>query len=634
MSFNFSPSGIQKLSSVEIIKALNSGIFISATIKNQLRERLSYLEKEDNRIKSNQSYFPTKLSASSPLSSSRDSWPVKISSSSDTIPAKSNSSRKIIMSDYASIIQQDTLKSEPKSKSKIELKSEQKNKPKKRQSISQTTDSQLNEWNIESLDADSLLLINPVTKNDIKITKPDAVIWGQSAVSLDKIRSAISSVKKDDTPIKKDDPPITSPPIIETEPQIIEDLQQSTKKVLNFKKIIDSTIINDMNHDHNSEKLFDNGDLVIDYIEIEKVYKLFAIDRIHMNFLNLDRQVNILNQPNLSDKKSIEYENLYLQKEIMKDCFCSYIEITKIVTIASACRISLQIMSECDGSRLINSTKMISIDKINELRLAFIAIKYPSNVLFKEYVEKIVSIKKLVKEFMSITNTVLIKITQLETIINELPELKDYLATTFDPKIECEYYIEFKRQIGGNIIPKGISSHACHPFGKTTMMAHNQEEYYGDSTKNRIHQLFEYTYRSNTSNIIFIHPPYNSDIRKMHISFTIADDIPFAKGGITIRNKPEDVHTLTSMIVNHKFTTNIPEQLPACFIEYHIDKWYKKQNSSKLSMSIDSDNDQVTTYDTSCSDAIFDQLLEEDVDGDIIRMNMRDSFRKLVYHTS
>lgn len=627
MSFNFSPSGIQKLSSVEIIKALNSGIFISATIKNQLRERLSYLEKEDTRIKSNQSYFPTKLSASSPLSQSRDYWPVKISSSSDTIPAKSNSSRKIIMSDYVSIIQQDTLKSESKSNPKIELKPELKNKPKKRQSISQTTDSQLNEWNIESLDTDSLILINPVTKNEIKITKPDAVIWGQSAVSLDKIKSAIPS-------IKKDEPPITTPTIVETKPQITEDLQQSFKKVLNFKKIIDNTIINDMNHDHNSEKLFDNGDLVIDYIEIEKVYKLFAIDRIHMNFLNLDRQVNILNQANSSAKKSFGYDNLYLQKEIMKDCSWSYIEITKIVTMVSACRILLQIMSECDGSRLINSTKMISISKINELRLAFIAIKYPLNVLFKEYVEKIVSIKKLVKEFMSITNTVVIKITQLETIINELSALKDYLADTFDPKIECEYYIEFKRQIGGNIIPKGISSYAYHPFGKITMKAHNQEEYYGDLTKTRIHQLFQYTYRSNTSNIIFIHPPYDSDIKKMHISFTITDDIPFAKGGITISNKPEDVQTLTSMIVNHKFTTNIPEQIPACFIEYHIDKWYKKQNLNKLSMSIDSDNDQVTTYDTSCSDAIFDQLLEEDVDGDIIRMNMRDSFRKLVHQTS
>lgn len=638
MAYNFSPSGIQKLNAEDITKALNSGIFITATVKKQLRDRLSYLGEEESRSKIDQAYFSTKLSSSSPtpslLSPKKDLRSIKISNSNDNIPPKNNLSRRIVMSDFANTIQQNTeIKIEPK----IEPKNKQKKREKKRESISQNSIPALNEWDISSLDPSSLMLINPA----IREIKLDAVVWGQSGASLEKIRAGKS----------KSQPIIVIPKEIEYKcvkshsvDQIaidVQDLTQSLKKVLNFKKIIDSTIINDINHDYNSNKLFDDGDLVIDYSEIEKIYKVFAIDRIHMNFLNLDRQIEILNRTDLAVKNAFHYGNIYIQKEIMRYCSYSYIEINKIIALSATCSNLLRNMSEFDKARLINSTKLVSVDRINELRLAFLAIQYSPDPIFKHFIEIIGAIKKLFKEFMSVTDTIIIKITQLENIINELSELKTYITDNFDPQIECDYYIEFKRQINGNIVPKGISSYAYHTFGNITMKQYDQEEYYGDLNETRVQYLFDQKYRSGTSNIIYICPSGDSDMKKMHISFTIADDIPFAKGGITINNTPIDVRTLTSLIVNPKFTSSVQEEIPVILVADYIDKWFKKQLPNKLSMSIDSEYDcqsfdSMATGDQDIfySDAVFDQLIDADIYNDIIRPDMRDSFRKLVYKTS
>ena len=550
MASNFNPSTIQRLSATEVTQILNSGIFLTGTIKKQLEDRLNHAE--DHRSTNGGKKFDQ----------------------TNSVPSNPISSKNISLADYITI--------SPKKKNTKKSKTMTREKPK--------------------------------TEEKIEFFP----------VRFEK-KEPHSFSSNPQLPIK-----VTA--------------DQSHKNILNFKKIIDSTIIN-TNDDKNSNQLFIDDNLVIDYREIETVYQSYAIDRIHIHYLNLSRKIDILDHAGSDIKAEFEYNKLCNQKEIMKYCCYIYMQITHLISTSDSSIIILQNMTGYNKT-IMDRTKLITVDKINDLRMIFLDLQYYSNSIFNEFAIKLGLVKKLFKNFISVPDTIHNKIGQLKNIVEKLSESETFLLNNFDPKINCDYYVEFKRQPGGNIIPKGISSYAYHTVGNITMKLYDKEKIDNYLTSTHINNLFNQKYKSDSSNIIYICPFCESDMGPIHIKFTIVDDIPFAKGGVDIYNMPEGVKSLTSMISNPKLITDIPEKFPVPLIANHIDKWFKTRVPNEIFIPTESEYEQLSdniksSYNLNDTDQnifyvdmVFDQLIEATPHNDIIQSDMIDSFRELVYETS
>ena len=479
------------------------------------------------------------------------------------------------------------------------------------------------------------------TRNQIPEKKPDKV--DQDKYSSNYSLADCISVKTHSAKNKNKNKnklgkvsPLTHPKLTTCLDLPLENLEQPMKKVLNFKKIIDNTIIDDADLDSNP--LFVNNDLVIDYQEIETIYTSYGIDRIHIHYLNLSRKINILDRTDPDIKNLFEYDGLCAQREIMKYCSYIYIQIHNMINILESC-VLLQNTYGFDESELIYMNKISEVMKIvNEIR-------YHLNPIFNSSILKFNSIKKSFIAFVSEGTNVSNKSDRLQNLIRDLSQLETDLIAEFDPKIDCDYYVEFKRQSPkANITAKGISFYAYHLVKNITMKPYDEikSEYL---TVDQVTRLFNQRYKSDSSNIIYLYPPVDSIMKPSFIFFTIGDDIPFAKGGVSIYNLPEGTKSLTSTIVNHKLESDFKDNFPS-LVSPHINKWFKmrtphevfvpdKSEYTKLSDNIKSiyslaDADQNIFF----VDVVFDQLLEFDSDNTIIKPDMIDSFRKLAYDSS
>jgi hypothetical protein len=428
-----------------------------------------------------------------------------------------------------------------------------------------------------------------------------------------------------------------------------EEKIKSKPKILNFKKIVDSKVINN-NYDQDSDELFVDNNVVVDYHEIEQIYKSYAIDRIHLSYLDLSRKISILDSTYNEMKELFDYNGLLAQREIMKYCSYAYIQLKRIIALSESC---IKILKVGEYSEALS-------DKIDELNELIPKMQYSHNPKFGEFVVGFNFIKRTFREFMKLgpshasslqaltslkTRTGPFVEGFLEPIVAKSNELIKFLAEKFDPNIECEYHLEFKRQLGGNITPIGISKWGYHAFGNITMKLY-EEEADIRSTATHLRYLFNQVHKSSNSNLIIIHSTFESPIPNTYIRFTIGDDIPFARGGVVLKNKPDGFHIMVPIITNPKLIPEIKERTPICPVLNYVDKWlntrtrrelfvpskdeYEGLNETIKSSYGPEDIDKNIFY----VDKVFDQLLDYDGGDGIIEPQMINSFRQLAYDTS
>lgn len=379
------------------------------------------------------------------------------------------------------------------------------------------------------------------------------------------------------------------------------------KKILSYNKIIGKEA---GEADTGSEELFVDNDLVIDYNEIEKMYNAFAIDRMHIDYLNFCRKIDILNHVSFDIQTKYDYIKLCERKEIIKYCVQVYMDIKKTISL-SVSYINTLINSDLNQWGVK--------DRLKELDDVFTNINNSEIHVFEEFSLKLRSVKKLFRE--SMINTIDNKIDQLQNIVEKLSTLLIYLVDKFDNTLSTnyEYYFEFKRQCGGNIIPKGISCYGYHSFENINMKLYDQEESYKNLSELVINKLFSQRYKTSKNGIIYVYPSPDSSflssnkqtkMKQIHINFTIADDIPFANGGVCIRNTPDNIKTVTSLIVNHKMSSSRETKTP--LISDHIDKWYRNNKlSNSVSMADEYDNNNEN--EESSEEEIINQLLQQTI---------------------
>ena len=441
---------------------------------------------------------------------------------------------------------------------------------------------------------------------------------------------------------------------------VYDTYQESDKKNIDhihFKKIIDKS---------NLETLFVDNEMILDYTEVEKMYKKCAIDRIHITYLELDMKLNIMKKLEMSD------DRLNSKLMVLKFCLRSYLRINDIINMLKSAIITTEKYKKAKlmKSVLFNLNKMTLIDTTPlEGTPQESTDRSPggTDIKFKTIIiPNILAVKKCVNDFMTGT-TCISNMNYLQNIIDDLISIQNYIATEFDTKHECDYHISLSPDTGRTITLNGISSYAFHKHGDIHMKSYiiYPEHIAIFKKKHKINSFMSSNdkfiegiqkYSTDSSNYVLIIPNSDDDcsMQKFHIYFTIRGVIPFNKGSVKIINQSSDAFILTSDI-NKPLETDADadaESKPTVIIPPSqklqlYQNWLRQRSRSEPSLfrpeKSEYDNlseNLLKDYayeDTDKNmfyvDYVFDQLQQSD-NTNIVRPDMLDSFRELAYNTS
>ncbi len=448
------------------------------------------------------------------------------------------------------------------------------------------------------------------------------------------VLSKTTAKKKPDESIKTKDFPS-----LDTESTDVT-MTKNKKSFLNFNKIIDKTIINDVNYDQESDPLFVDDKLIIDYNDLKQMYESCAIHRIHMCYLESNRKIQILNGIGLDVKRMFSYDQLFRQSKIMKSCLNLYFQIQDII---NCLKLIISIPQEsADFKSDMNCSLRDLWPKFKKFKYSII-----SDYRFDEYIGTLLATLVLsFDNFMSDYDSIDNKTEYLNDTMTDLIDVQNQLCTEFDPKIECNYHISLKRQSGRNLIMNGISRYAYHKFGNISMKPYDYNMTYNNLTVSHIRDLFNQKYKQNSNNLIIINGNEDLGVTKLYIYFTILDEIPFAKGYINFINGGPNMHAFTPFIINPELSDDpvLDKPIVPKFRD-PVEKWLRTRIRNELFRPSELEYDQLSDhikdeYDYENTDKnifyadyIFDKLQEHDTVR-IINSDMLDSFRKLAFKTS
>ena len=421
---------------------------------------------------------------------------------------------------------------------------------------------------------------------------------------------------------------------------------ESSSSSFSYKNIVNNSASNKTTL---KTELFVGNELMIDYLELEKIYRSYAANRIHINFLNLDRKINILNMSDQTSKDLFKYDELCVQRKFMKQCLKLYIFVHGIITkLNAAIPILYEMADELEEIYITDKTFMLTIKPLYDISVDFSTftttryhVRFPTTINQLENCKEIFN-QEILIDPTSITN----KIFYLKKLKKILFTIQKTFLDTVDPKIQCEYYVMFKTFAEGTIIPVGISSYKYHTIGNISMEPYVDEKYPNILSDTIIKKLFKETYKSNSSSIVNISIP-ESTINQLHINFTIGDTILFSKGTINLYNQPPNTTILSSIITNDSAsntTTTASKILTPKLNNY--DRWLDTRTRNNLFIPTESEYAELSTNLTTAyelhdtdkniffADYVFDMLSDFDANEDIINANMIDSFRELAYVTS
>jgi len=401
-----------------------------------------------------------------------------------------------------------------------------------------------------------------------------------------------------------------------------------SKKILSYKKLVDKNA--DVYVGSDSLSLFSDKHLAIDIHDIENVYDFFALERIIVHYLNLNRKISILEQVHdESLRHHFDYDKLL--KDMFKLKTCTDIlglidELTNTITKDMPLDSSNTIIFVGEEDDVIN-------EQFDMLR------SYVQSIPDEEIRLKIiVLICAMKKDEVS---------SRSKTIPPLLAEMKKILAKHYDPHIFCKYYIDIKSSENGGIIPTHISLYGRHQHGSVSLRSYKQQVLRSQDPSH-IKSLLNDMYMADSTNVLVIFNPHSGQRhQEMHFVYEIKEIIPFTTGFIKIYGQHRDTKVLSSYINNDPDTSDETVRSSHRHIRPDpIHKWlYDRSMDHSILMTSEEyallpvdirkmhkyiDIDKPIMY----VDTLYDYLLADPNSADILDESMRDSFRELAYLTS
>lgn len=447
----------------------------------------------------------------------------------------------------------------------------------------------------------------------------------------------------------------------ELEYKLEEDFPKISDKEISSKPIIDFNKLNIINTNEQNDNfsLFVDNKLLIDYQDIIDLYNFFAIYRIKMYHLILNRKIHIFDSlqfinPSNATIFKMHYNYHYLfEKELeIKKCLEIIINLNNLIYILE----SISIIFKSQNSILDFKKQSLITEKITNLEINY---DYLMNILENDHQEilkhldVIKQITTKIKEFIFYLlsndfNDKLITENYLNDINNSITNthiLIDKIIKNYDPHINCDYYIEFNNNINEKIIPLGLSTYCYLDCNDEINLKTNNTYLSNDLLQNiTIEDLDKILNKK-----IYKRPKYfiniwipDEKIKQMYINYYINTILNF-KGYVQINNLPKNCGVLTSTFGKSVENDNliIPTEPTNTLINNWLNSRIKNEiyaiNRNEFNSLNPSFTKNYRFSDTNKNsfvvDYVFNELLKNDSHY-IVNQGMFDSFKELAYYTS
>ena len=415
-----------------------------------------------------------------------------------------------------------------------------------------------------------------------------------------------------------------------------------------------------------TNELFVGDKFVLPFRHIKEMYDYYAIYRIRLQYLILNRKIHLLDSicyVNVNRgtklKQQFGYHKLVEEEAELRRCLSLYLILNQIMHFFEALT---ELLTECQ--KKLDNDMPIKCDHIHKIlvdtKKQCQGITLIPKMIDENDKEHLVEINAYLKFVRDIINNILklnkdtIKTFLLETTNNcaKLQSLIDKIVNIHDPHIECDYCVLMNKDIEKPIIPCGLATFMYLGCDKEIDLSTNNKAMYDivlqSITGEQLNNIFRKSKIGSDDNIIRVKIMDTSQY--INISFKIGDiEIPVATATINITGLPPNAHVFSSMLIN----TNLSPQvsLPNILIPNMYDLWLHTRVSSNIGYNkkytlpkeeyedLDYELQQEYSYDDTTKnvfhvDYLFNELLKSDEKNTYIKPDMIESFEQLVKHTS
>jgi len=439
--------------------------------------------------------------------------------------------------------------------------------------------------------------------------------------------------------------------------------------VLNFTTFANSDKSINESVQIQNKSLFDNDNLVLPFIYIQQMYDYYTIHRIRLQYVCLNRKINILNSIEKVNqikgkifKQKFNFTNMIDNESNAKKCITIHIALNELEFIHK--KILPQLLKKCQ--KILSTKKILDavtqyhfIDKIKAL-----CKKYDNFIA--HLTEKFAKYQTDIQKSYEFTKNILSNIIMLDeekilqyidesiNVSNVLSKLNVKIIDDNDPHTNCEYYVVLDNKQSS---PTRGAQTPIYPIGLSTFIYLPCEQNIDLSTKNKsfdsdvLNSMSEYDLElyfnknkvDNDSHHIRLNFK-NSKIKTININYDLDEIIPKQKMFVKITDSPTNVSVWASVLRNYDLDEII--QLPPIPGINNSKFWLKKcMNNLSYRISEEEYNllhpswKEIYSYtDTSKNifivDYLFNEMLMNDSANLVIKPNMLNSFRNFAYNTS
>ncbi|AGF85433.1 hypothetical protein QJ854_gp349 [Moumouvirus goulette] len=432
----------------------------------------------------------------------------------------------------------------------------------------------------------------------------------------------------------------------------------------NRKEIIEETICPVLNYSNvvkNDESEiqipvknnFVDGKLIIPYTEIMNMYDYFAIYRIKMQHIILNKKIHILNSmqfinysKGIDFKNKLGYDNICKQENNCRICINVCTDLEELLDCYKSC-IDLLTLGRKIQRNTNNFMEVFKNTQEKYYNIVNIIFSFNDDLFkYKAIVANYITHLKYILDIIQIIShqDILLLSSKTSIIFFEIEKLIDEIINSFDVEIDCEYYVIISDKIENPITPiaiKNIELLECNNKINLNTNNINLDDYLlNNMSIEEFNQLFSKFERDNDDDFIRIYQNTKNGLKYININFYLEHEIISPKIQIEISGLPKNAYTLTSII--HNYDADNKYELPILPQNMNKYRWLENDNEENyLSVeeyeSLDNYWKELFSYEQIYDNKyilnyIFYCLTK--MDNNIIEDEMFDSFINLSKNTS
>ncbi|XWV25245.1 hypothetical protein QJ856_gp0527 [Tupanvirus deep ocean] len=441
-------------------------------------------------------------------------------------------------------------------------------------------------------------------------------------------------------------------------------LSANNQPPINYGVIINPDSTHTSFNQNNVKPLFVGDKMILHYDDIQNMYNEYAVHRIRLHFLSLNRKIDTLNLLEKVDatkgkqfKSKFCFDRLVSQEKSLRKCIEICIALNYLQTlfkdiglgaILNNCKALINLgktnFDHKDINKLCEDANNLFCD-CGDMLLIFDGdyFKYQNNI--KEYLNFSTS---TISKIMSHNNKTIQKIfDETDKIYYSIGDMIDQIIKENDPHIDCDYCVNIGSSESNPILPEGISTWtflSCDDEINTSVYEKLlDKDTLSFITEDQLESYFNKRKKYNDADFIRIYIK-NHKQYCISIYYYLQEIIPKPKMTVKIENLPVGSSIFTSMLRNYDLDEKI--DVPVVVPQSMTPKlWLRRRIKNELYRlskeeyeNLDTSWKKAYTYDDTSKngfvvDYVFNELLNKD-DSVYLKPEMLNSFRDLAISTS